>query len=457
MTDHAHASSHETRSLGAWLAAPVDIAWLAAFRVLFGLTLFVSMYRFIVYGWLDEFFLKPRFHFKYWGFGWVEPLNDALMRDLFWALAVLALLVAAGVAFRLSALLLVLGFTYLQLIDVATYLNHYYLASLLGLLLVCSPAHRAWSVDAWLFPTLQRSAIPRAVQALFRFQVGVVYTFAGLAKAHGDWLLHATPLRIWLSSHTGLPVVGPLFRYEWVAFLMSWGGFLFDTCVPWFLLYKRTRPYAYVVLIGFHVTVGELFPIGMFPVIMMLAATVFFDADWPRVLVRLPHAHTGAAFKPLHKGWLALAAVYCAVQLLMPMRCFLYGGNVRWHEQGMRFSWRVMVREKNGAITYVVHSKSKGRTWHVSPERYLTPRQAREIEGQPDLILQLAHHISDTFDRKGLGPVEVRVQAVVSLNGRAGIPMIDPAVDLNTVRDGLARAAWILPAPEEAPPHTRPI
>jgi vitamin K-dependent gamma-carboxylase len=452
MTEHAH----EARPLRAWLAAPVDIAWLAAFRVLFGLTLSVSMYRFIAYGWLDELFLKPRFHFKYWGFEWVEPLRDAVLRDLFWTLGALALLVAAGVAFRLSAWLLVIGFTYLQLIDVTTYLNHYYLASLLGLLLACSPAHRAWSVDAWLFPKLQSDVSARGVQVLFRFQVGVVYTFAGLAKAHGDWLWHATPLRIWLGSHTALPVVGPLFRSELVAFAMSWGGFLFDTSVPWLLLYRRTRPYAYVMLIGFHLAVGELFPIGMFPVIMMLAATVFFDAGWPRRLLRLP-APASSQPTPVRGAWIALAAAYCAVQLLLPLRCFAYGGNVRWHEQGMRFSWRVMVREKNGALTYVVHSKRSGRTWHVAPERYLTARQVREIEGQPDLILQLAHHIGESFEQKGLGPVEVRVQAYVSLNGRAGRLMIDPAVDLNTVHDGLARAAWILPAPEEAPPHTRPI
>ncbi len=452
MTEPTRASSFRV-----WLGAPVDIAWLAAFRILFGLTLFTSLVRFIAYGWLDEFFLKPRFHFKYFGFAWVEPLHDALLRDLFWALALLALCVAAGVAFRLSALLLVLGFTYLQLIDVTTYLNHYYLVSLLGLLLVCSPAHRAWSVDAWLFPKLRSDVIARGVQVLFRFQVGVVYTFAGLAKAHGDWLLHATPLRIWLGSHTSMPVVGPLFRSELVAFLMSWGGFLFDTCVPWFLLYKRTRPYAYVVLIGFHLVVGQLFPIGMFPVIMMLAATVFFDADWPRVLPFLRNARAVGRPTNVRPTWLAIAVAYCLVQLLMPLRSFAYGGNVRWHEQGMRFSWRVMVREKNGAITYVVHSKSKGRTWYVSPESYLTPRQSREIEGQPDLILQLAHHIGDQFERRGLGPVEVRVQAVVSLNGRLGQPMIDPTVDLYRVRDGLARADWILPAPQEPPPHMHPI
>src|SRR4051794_36220659 len=97
--------------------APVDIAWLAAFRVLFGLTVVVSMARFIGYGWIDEFFVRPKFHFKYWGFGWVDVLPPDAMHALFWGLGGLALMVALGALFRLSALLLVLGFTYLQLID----------------------------------------------------------------------------------------------------------------------------------------------------------------------------------------------------------------------------------------------------------------------------------------------------------------------------------------------------
>ena len=50
------------------------------------------------------------------------------------------------------------------------------------------------------------------------------------------------------------------------------------------------------------------------------------------------------------------------VQLLLPLRAHLYGGNVLWHEQGMRFSWRVMVREKNGSVTFIVREPRDGRS-----------------------------------------------------------------------------------------------
>ena len=59
------------------LLEPVDIAWLVAFRIAFGLALAVSMWRFVANDWVHRFFVEPRFFFKYWGFEWVEPLSGA--------------------------------------------------------------------------------------------------------------------------------------------------------------------------------------------------------------------------------------------------------------------------------------------------------------------------------------------------------------------------------------------
>src|SRR4029079_1843934 len=137
--------------------------------------------------------------------------------------------------FRACSALLFVGMCYLQLIDVTTYLNHYYLAALLALLLAISPAHQAFSIDAVVCETSQ-SRVASVWLFLFRFQVGIVYTFAGLAKAHSDWLIHGEPLRIWLGSRTGLPLLGMLLSQSWAAPLMSWAGFLFDTTIVWWLI-----------------------------------------------------------------------------------------------------------------------------------------------------------------------------------------------------------------------------
>ena len=461
------------RALGAALLRPVDSAWLAAFRVLFGLTLLTSTLRFLAYGWIDKLFVAPAFHFKYWGFSWIEVPPAGALHALFWALAALCGCVSLGLFFRAAALGLFLGFSYLQLLDVTTYLNHYYLASLLALLLACSPAGRTWSLDARLRPHLARRTLPAAWLYLFRFQVAVVYTFAGLAKAHSDWLFHAEPLRIWLLSRADTPLIGPLLARDWAAPVMSWAGFLFDTGIPWLLMVPRLRPFAYLLVIGFHTLTGLLFPIGMFPVIMVLSALLFFSPSWPRTWwARLPpqmrarwSARDARGRAPLEPSpparqrplWLALGAVYCLFQVAFPLRFLAYGGSVRWHEQGMRFSWRVMVREKNGSITFVVRAPRAGRTFYVAPHQYLTRMQEREMSSQPDLILQLAHRIRDDYAAKGLGPVEVRADTWVSLNGRPIQRLIDPNVDLSQVEDGFGKADWILPEPSAPPPRLHAI
>src|SRR5690606_9862731 len=137
-----------------------------------------------------------------------------------------------GVGFRLVTPLLAVGVTYIQLLDVSIYLNHYYLVALLAWLLSFAPAHRIWSVDCWLAAVWRRGVAARSSTVsdvagsqaaappttiavfwlyLFRVQVGIVYVCAGLAKMQSDWLLHGQPLRIWLGTNTHLPVLGPLF------------------------------------------------------------------------------------------------------------------------------------------------------------------------------------------------------------------------------------------------------
>ncbi len=438
------------RTWSSALFRPVDVSSLAAFRALLGAVMFVGTVRFVAQGWVRAHYVEPALTFHYFGFGWVERPPEWALYALHVALAVLALLVAVGFLYRVAIVLWLLGFTYVQLLDVTNYLNHYYFVVLSSALLVFLPAHRAFSVDAHLWPSVRADTMPAWMLYLVRFQVGVVYVFAGLAKLTEDWLIHAQPLGIWMASRTDTPVIGPLLDEPWTAYLLSWAGFLFDTTIVLWLSWRRTRPFAYAVVLVFHALTFVFFDIGMFPFIMVVAATVFFAPDWPRRLswLRERAASGGAVSAP--RWGAAVAAAWCLVQLAVPLRSHLYPGDVLWAEEGMRFSWRVMVREKNGSVTFHVRDRATGRTWQVNPFEYLTMRQAQEMSAQPDLILQMAHVVADDFRSRGLD-VEVRAEAWVSLNGRAPRLLIDPDVDLARVEDGLLPAKWILPGPEEPP------
>jgi uncharacterized membrane protein YphA (DoxX/SURF4 family) len=458
------------------LSAPRDIASLAVFRMMLGALLFVSTIRFMANGWVARCFERPTFFFHYFGFSWVEPLPPSFMIAVHVALAVAALFVALGLFYRFAAPALFVLFTYVELTDVTNYLNHYYLVSLLALIFCFLPLHGAYSLDALRDPRVRRAEIPAWMLYLVRLQIGVVYFYAGLAKAGPDWLLHAQPLGIWLAARAETPVVGPLFALPEAAYVMSWAGFLYDTSIVWLLLHRRTRPFAYALVLFFHFFTHVLFTIGVFPFLMPMATTLFFEPNWPRrlaatlersgafawlVALRAKVAAWGArragtgdarpAIRPIGRAGLAVLALYAALQVLVPLRTHLYGGSVLWHEQGMRWSWRVMVREKDGAITYRVRARGWPNERQVSPSRYLTSHQEREMSGQPDMILRLAHHVRDELLARGEKDVEVRVDAFVSLNGRPPARMIDPEVDLARVEDSVMPVAYVTEMPDTPP------
>lgn len=433
------------------LLSPVDAAGLVAFRVLFGLLMAFGLARFVAQGWIEVVFVQPDFFFSYPGFEWVKPWSRAGMYAHFGALFVLALCVAAGLFYRLAVALLLVGFAYVQLIDVTNYLNHYYLVVLLLGLMLLLPLGDAGSFDARRDPRRRRTHLPAWMQYLLRFQVAVVYLGAALAKFGPDWLLLGEPMTIWMRARADLPLLGPVLAEPTVALGMSWAGFLYDATIVGFLLHPRTRPFAYVAVLAFHGMTWALFDIGMFPFIMAVATTVFFSPSWPRRWLRrlgpAPEAPAARLTPRRPRALLGALAAYAVVQVFVPLRANAYEGDVLWHEQGMRWSWRVMVREKNASVTYHVRNPATGRQWQVSPHRYLTWRQANEMSGQPDLILQLAHHVAADFARRGHPGVEVRAEVWASLNGRPPALLLDPERNLAAIEDGLAPADWITRAP----------
>jgi vitamin K-dependent gamma-carboxylase len=451
-----------------WLAAPSAPYGLAAFRVLFGLLIAVGNARFVAAGWPEKLYGEPRFFFRFAGFDDVWPVTAEAAVWCHIACVPLGLLIALGLLFRPAVVCFTVLFAWLQLGDVTNYLNHYWLVILLGFLLCFAPATACWALDNVLFSRRQRP-VARGFLLLLRGQVACVYVFAAIAKIGPDWLMYGQPLGVWLPAKSELPLVGPLLAMPLTALLLSWGGFLYDATIVPLLLHRRTRAVAYALVLVFHGLTSVFFSIGMFPVIMAVATTLFFAPDWPRTLWQRLRRFAGPTPAPttaavltsstMRSPWpstaTALFVLYAAVQLALPLRCFALADNVLWDEVGMRFSWRVMVREKSGALSYRV---TLGPGHHhrvvvVNPHDRLTWRQVNEMVGQPDMILQLAHAIRDDFNTNGFGPVEVRADSTVTLNGRRAARLIDPTVDLARVDDCvLCRPSFVLPAPTSTPP-----
>ncbi len=440
-----------------WLVRPVDGASLAVFRMAFGLLLCIGCIRFLFSGWIAGFYEEPSYFFKYAGFDWVQPGPLWFMTALYVVLAALALCIALGFHYRLAAFLFFLGFTYAELCDVTNYLNHYYLVSLLALLFCVVPLHRSASLDARRKPWLH-GPMPAWALYLLRFQVALVYIYAGLAKVQPDWLLSAQPLNLWFQARTETPIVGPWLGELSLAYAASWAAAFFDLTIVFWLSWRKTRAVAFVAVLGFHLMTAVFFNIGLFPYLMPVCATLFFSPSWPRRFLRgwprVIYTPPVALPRPnmFARGAIVLGMFYCIVQLLLPLRHYAYPGDVLWNEDGMRWSWKVMVREKHGSVTYYVRLPGSQRDVQVPPSRYLNPRQEREMAAQPDLILALAHHIADEYRQRGL-EVEVRAEALVSLNGRPARHLIDPLRNLAVIPASLAPSDWVLPEPSDPVPQ----
>ncbi|RPD41166.1 HTTM domain-containing protein [Chitinophaga barathri] len=432
---------------------PVSIAPLVTFRITFGLLMFVSLLRFWWRGWVTDVYVLPKFHFAYQGFEWVQPLGHTGMHALFFTVLAAALFIAAGFLYRWAAVVFFLGFTYIELIDVTTYLNHYYFISLVAFIMIWLPANRRYSVDVWLKPEKERTQLPAWCIQVLIFQISVVYVFAGLAKINSDWLLEAQPMRTWLPAKTHLPLVGRFMYEPWTAYLFSWFGAVYDLFIVFFLLNKRTRPYAYAVVLVFHIATAIFFPgIGMFPYVMMTASLLFFSADFhERLLGYLPgyspKKRTGDKVYNYSGQQIFLAAfgIYVILQVIIPLRFLLYPGHLFWHEEGYRFSWRVMLMEKAGTAYFTVKDQAHREVYTVNNAEFLTPLQEKMMSTQPDLILKYAHYLASEYGKRGVNHPEVYGEIYVALNGQRSRLFVDTLVNLAAQPLGWGHYQWVLP------------
>lgn len=449
------------------LFAPVDIAFLVFFRVGFAGIMLWEVYRYFSLGRIKAYYMAPGFYFKYYGFEWVEPWPGEGMYWHFCAMGVLAVCLFIGLCYRLAALLFFCAFTFVFLQDQAHYLNHFYLVCLISFLMVLLPAHRAWSVDAWLRPRLRSQTAPAWTLWLLRVQIGIVYFYGGLAKLGPDWL-RGEPMRMWLAERAeNFPRVGHYFFEEAVVYGFAYGGLLFDLLVIPLIMWRPTRWFGYLWALAFHLINASLFNIGIFPWFMLCATLIYLPPDFPKRIWKFFTGRPWQSDAVVVSGqtmaggvgrWTAgqravvtFLGLYLTVQCLVPLRHLLYPGDVHWTEEGHRFSWRMKLRAKDGEVIFKVVQPSTGRFWEFDPEGNLTRKQVSEMSGRPDMILQFAHHLAWALRQKGYGDVEVYATAMVSLNGRDPELLIDPKVNLAGVKRSLAHSTWILPLKGKLP------
>ena len=439
-----------------------SIAPLIVFRIIFGALMLFGASRFLYKGWVKQLYIDPEYYFGYLGFEWVKPLEGDLMYLPFYLMVLAAIFIIFGFFYRFSAVLFFICFTYVELLDKSNYLNHYYFVSLVSFLMIWLPANRFLALDCLLFPKIRQKTTAQWHIGIIKFQLAVVYIFAGIAKLNSDWLLDAQPLKTWLQAHHNIPVVGQFLQESWSAYLFSWFGCFYDLFIVFFLLSNRFRPFAYFFVVFFHFVTWYLFPIGVFPWVMIFSTLIFFSVNFhEKILLFL-----SGVFKsknnhmvdktPILKSKLVkgLLIGYITLQMLIPFRYVLYPGDLFWNEEGFRFSWRVMLMHKEGYATFFLHDKKTGRESEIDNTKFLTKTQEDQMSTQPDMILQYAQILKNHYDGKkltyGKHTFEIEDPAIyakiyVSLNGRPSQLFVAKKQDLSLLPYNLRHRNWLEP------------
>lgn len=436
------------------LMTPVDASSIAVFRILFGAIMIWEVTRYFEYDRIGRYYIEPTFFFPYEFFPFISPLPGTLMYWVFFAMGIFALGVTVGFFYRASAILFCLTYTYVFLIDKTDYNNHYYLIILVSFLLILVDADRWAALDRWHNPKLSIEQVPFWNVFILRAQIFVVYFFGGVAKLNPDWLV-GQPIGAWLNNRAHYPVLGPFFASEWAGLIFGYGGLLFDLSIGFLLIWRPTRFLAFLLILYFNLMNAWLFSIGIFPYMMIATTILFVEPDWPRHILRLPW-RAMPKFEPRrvipYRPWVVgFVTVYMALQILIPLRHFLYPGEVSWTEEGHRFSWHMKLRSKSGRAAFTMIDPRTDQIWPVDISQDLTDRQSEKMAGRPDMILQYVRYLETKFIQAGVEEPIIKVEAWASLNGRPYQYLIYPTIDLTKVEaDPLFyHTAWIVPLQTE--------
>ena len=481
------------------LSEPVCGQSLAAFRIAFGLLMLHDTVYVLRAGWLTRYYVERDILFPYFGVE-VPALPEPWLHGLWAACTACCVLVALGALYRLAIWVFNAVFTYFFLLDQVVYLNHFYMIILFGVLLGFTDAHRCWSLDRRLGRRAGARKVPAWNVVVLGFQIEVVLVFAGLVKIEVDWL-RGEPLRQWMLERTWSPL-SALFEIHWITLAAPVLVILLHVVGAPLLLWSRTRLWVFLAYCAFHLANAHLFVIGVFPWLTIAATTLLFPTDWPSALARraggfarrallaaaqkrgysansgvrfqrsaglrapswLPRpwrriAGPGAAadpepacVRPLGPAAFGALLLFAAVQILVPLRSFLYEGPVEWTEKGQKFAWRMMMYSAAGDGGFLVVSPG-GDAWAVPPGAHLDRVQSYQVLTKPEVLLHFVGKLAE--HHAGLGHGEVRIYGDIrkSVNGKPFQRFVDPRVDLASV-EGMrwfGDEPWLLrPEPSQA-------
>ncbi|MDT0557928.1 HTTM domain-containing protein [Ichthyenterobacterium sp. W332] len=426
----------------------IDNSSLVVFRILFGLLCFLESVGAIITGWVKRVMVEPEFTFSFIGFEWLQPLPGNGMYIYYAVMGLLGLFIMLGYKYRFSVIAFTVMWTGVYLMQKSSYNNHYYLLIFLSGLMAFQPAHRYYSIDAKLNPSIKSISMPRWCSWLFIIQMFIVYSYGAIAKLYGDWL-DTTVMELLMNNKSHYWLIGNVLQEKWMHYFLAYGGVLFDGLIIPLLLWKPTRKLAFFASIFFHVFNSVVFQVGIFPYLSLAFILFFYE---PKVIHNIflrkkPFYNGDKVDYPKYKNLIiGFFIIYFSIHLILPIRHHAIKDNVLWTEEGHRMSWRMMLRVKYGYGNYKVIDKTTKEVYSINLNNYLTKKQQHGVKSKPDFIWQFAQYLKQDFAKQGKD-VSVFASIFISVNGKPNKQLIDSNVDLADVEwDTFKHSTWILPS-----------
>ena len=412
-----------------------SIAPLISLRIIFGSVMLFSIIRFISMGWIEGLYTSVDYHFTFFDF--INYVGDSQIYILYSLLIITSMFILIGYYYKISTAIFFLIFTYIELLDKSYYLNHYYFISILSFTMIFLPLSDNFSIDS-IRKKYEINKIKNWQLLIPKILISIVYLYAGIAKLNHDWLFEAMPLTLWLPASSELPIIGRFLEMREFAYLFSWAGAIYDLTIWIFLFNNKTRKYAYIVVLFFHIMTSILFQIGIFPYMMSLLTLIFFAPEQHEKIqnkiknilnYNLPKIRKIYSVTPKY-----FFSIFILFQLIFPFRYLLDKGDLFWTEQGYRFSWRVMLMEKTGWVNYKIIDKKNNIIKYIDPAYKLSEIQVKQMSFQPDMILQYGRHIGDEYLKKHNVKPQIYVESYVSINGRGSTQYFKNDIDIYNIK-----------------------
>ena len=433
---------------------PRPNGYLALFRLAFGAILTLRIAWYLASGNVD-YLANTQILFDFPGFGWLPELPGPAYRWLLIGLIPFALTYTAGVMFRLSAAVLTVGWGLFFFADMATWGNLDYLIAWFLLLSVFIPADSRLSHTLrWRPGNAYRSA-PIWVLWILRFQLGVVYFFAGVVKIDAGWLSGRT-FEYFVAVENHNPMLAGLLNWPAFAPMMAWSGMFFDLLIVPAMLWRPTAKLAFPAMIFFHVFNYVFIGLGTIPPVMIvLTLVVFLPTQTTEGICQTLETMLG--FEPPRLDWptpirsrTAVAGVLAVVlvQTALPLRHFLYPGDARWHQQGQVYSWWLRTVHSDVHVKFYATYRGSDGEIAIAPLDYIDVEQ-KAMAIDPQMLVEFAHHVADSLRAQGKTDVRVVADITKALNRGERYRFLPRDLDLSRVPRETAGSKLVLERSKE--------